>query len=90
MKKIPCRPGQFPGQVSMEEMTGKAIGVREYARLHGVHPHTILNWIREGKIPYTVKFAGQQVRYLIPAGARPPMSKTLYNTHVDDPFDPDK
>lgn len=75
----------YPGQSDPEEEAPGFYSVSVYARRHGVHPHTVLNWIKAGRIPYTVKFAGQYVRYLIPAKAIPPMSRIEVRLPIGPP-----
>lgn len=48
---------------------------REYAHKFGVHPHTVLNWIRSGKIPVLMRNCGTYTRYLIPNSAKPPIRR---------------
>jgi excisionase family DNA binding protein len=42
------------------------VSVKEYAAYRGVHPNTILAWIRRGKIP-AEQPGGPRGRYAIPA-----------------------
>ena len=48
---------------------------RDYAKAVGVHVHTVLNWIRYGKIPAVSKPCGKYTRYLIPENVKPPMRR---------------
>lgn len=66
-------------QVSMldpECLTDDFLSVNAYAALHGVSPHTVLNWIHAGRISYLYRMAGQYHRYLIPRCTRPPFSRS--------------
>lgn len=56
---------------------GELLTVRMYAEICGVHKHTVLNWIRAGKLPYTPMQHGKYTRYYIPASAVPPMLRNL-------------
>ena len=63
-------------QVSMiEEPEAKPnfISVSEYAAINGVHKHTVLNWIKAGKIQYSQKQHGVYIRFYVPSNAKPPM-----------------
>lgn len=55
-----------PGPVSL-------MSVSEYAILNGVHKHTVLNWIKAGKVPIVPVRHGIYTRYAIPSVAIPPM-----------------
>lgn len=60
-------------QLSMLDDPGECATVREYADLHGVHKHTVLNWIKAGKVPFFVADHGKYKRYYIPFAAIPPI-----------------
>ena len=47
--------------------------VSQYAYLNGVHKHTVLNWVKAGKVPYIPVKHGIYTRYAIPSDAIPPM-----------------
>ncbi|MBR4331564.1 MAG: helix-turn-helix domain-containing protein [Clostridia bacterium] len=47
--------------------------VAQYAALNGVHKHTVLNWIKAGKVPFVPRSHGIYVRYYIPADTVPPI-----------------
>ena len=47
--------------------------VSQYAYLNGVHKHTVLNWVKAGKVPYLPIKHGIYTRYAIPSNAIPPM-----------------
>lgn len=49
------------------------LSVSDYARLNGVHKHTVLNWVKAGKVPYIPVKHGIYTRYAIPSDAIPPM-----------------
>jgi len=67
-------------QVSMTDLlSGKdtdpvsLLSVSEYASCTGVHKHTVLNWIKAGKVPYIPVKHGIYTRYAIPSDTIPPM-----------------
>ena len=49
------------------------LSVTEYASCTGVHKHTVLNWIKAGKVPYIPVKHGIYTRYAIPSDTIPPM-----------------
>ena len=69
----------LPGkkQHSKRQNLSGFLSPREYARRHGVHPHTVLNWIRAGKIPAISRPCGEYIRYLIPENVKPPMRRLI-------------
>lgn len=60
-------------QMTMTDNPSDCVSVRAFADLHGVHKHTVLNWIKAGKIPFFAADHGKYYRYFIPADAVPPM-----------------
>lgn len=60
-------------QLSMTDNPSDCVSVRAFADLHGVHKHTVLNWIKAGKIPFFAADHGQYKRFYIPADAVPPI-----------------
>ncbi|MDO5325826.1 MAG: helix-turn-helix domain-containing protein [Clostridia bacterium] len=65
-------------QITIDDLTKEAdrmLTVKQYAAAHGVHNHTVLNWIRANKIPYAAQAHGQYTRYMIPADTVPPMRR---------------
>lgn len=60
-------------QMAMTDNPSDCVSVRAFADLHGVHKHTVLNWIKAGKIPFFAADHGKYYRYFIPADAVPPM-----------------
>lgn len=65
-------------QVTMDELLASdLVSVSAFAILHGVHKHTVLNWIHAGRIPFKESFHGKYIRYWIPATAVPPMHKNV-------------
>lgn len=51
----------------------EVLTVSQYAHLNGVHKHTVLNWIRAGKIRAVFTAHGKYVRYYIPIDTTPPL-----------------
>lgn len=60
-------------QLSMTDKTSDCVSVSAFASLHGVHKHTVLNWIKAGKIPFFAADHGKYKRYYIPVDTVPPM-----------------
>ncbi len=64
-------------QVSMFDLNAEPkpdfLTVAQYAFLNGVHKHTVLNWIKAGKVPFVPRSHGIYVRYYIPADTIPPL-----------------
>ena len=59
-----------PDPVAAETLT-----VSQFAELYGVHKHTVLNWIRAGKIRAVFCSHGKYIRYYIPTDTIPPMAR---------------
>ena len=59
----------------LDKRTSNCISVRAYADLHGVHKHTVLNWIKTGKIAFFAADHGKYYRFFIPADEVPPMRR---------------
>lgn len=59
----------------LDKRTTNCISVRAYADLHGVHKHTVLNWIKTGKIAFFAADHGKYYRFFIPADEVPPMRR---------------
>lgn len=76
-----CKGDQFllnHGQLSMiEEPEAKPdyIGVSEYAAINGVHKHTVLNWIKAGKIQCIQRQHGAYTRFYIRPDEKPPLMR---------------
>ena len=67
-------------QVSISDLLNDAdrepvalLSVTEYASCTGVHKHTVLNWIKAGKVPYIPVKHGIYTRYVIPSDTIPPL-----------------
>ena len=49
-------------QMCISDNPSDCVSVRIFADLHGVHKHTVLNWIKAGKIPFFVADHGKYYR----------------------------
>ena len=78
-------------QVSLSDLINDAdhepvalLSVSQYAYLCGVHKHTVLNWIKAGKVPYIPVKHGIYTRYAIPSDTIPPMVRPDQGAGVAD------
>lgn len=55
------------------DSSDELLTVSQYAYLHGVHKHTVLNWIKAGKVRFFIRSHGVYARYYIPTDTVPPM-----------------